>query len=167
MSGESKLTHLDERGQARMVDVGDKPPTERAAVARAEVRLQPATIALVSGGTASKGDVLAVSRVAGIMAAKKTSELIPLCHQLSLTAATVDFQIHEWGIEIIARAATAGPTGVEMEALTAVSVAALTIYDMLKAAERGIVITNVSLQRKEGGRSGVWERDRLATGETE
>ncbi|MDQ6694974.1 MAG: cyclic pyranopterin monophosphate synthase MoaC [Chloroflexota bacterium] len=141
-----------------MVDVSGKDLTERIAIARGDVRLQPITIALVRDGKASKGDVLAVARVAGIMAAKKTSDLIPLCHQIALTSVKVEFGFQEWGIEVEARAATVGPTGVEMEALTAVSVAALTIYDMLKAVERGITISNIRLERKEGGRSGVWER---------
>ena len=153
------LTHLDESGHARMVDVGEKPNTERVAVARAEVHVSPETLALVREGKASKGDVLAVARVAGIMAAKKTPELIPLCHPIMLTSVKVGFTFQEWGIEIEARTKTVGPTGVEMEALTAASVAALTIYDMLKAVERGITITNIGLVRKEGGKSGVWERE--------
>ncbi len=117
------------------------------------------TLALVREGKAAKGDVLAVARVAGIMAAKKTSELIPLCHPIMLTSVKVEFSFHDWGIEVEARAKTTGPTGVEMEALTTVSVAALTIYDMLKAVERGITISNIGLVRKEGGKSGVWERE--------
>jgi len=153
----SDLTHLDESGRARMVDVGGKPPTERVAVARGEVRLSQGTLALVREGKAAKGDVLAVARVAGIMAGKKTSELIPLCHPIMLTSVKVDFSFKDWGIEIEARTSTVGPTGVEMEALTAVSVAALTIYDMLKAVERGARITNVRLLHKEGGKSGVWD----------
>lgn len=153
------LTHLDERGRARMVDVGGKPDTERIAVARAEVHLAPETLALVREGKAAKGDVLAVARVAGIMAAKKTPELIPLCHPIMLTSVKVELAFQEWGIEVQARTRTTGPTGVEMEALTAVSVAALTIYDMLKAVERGITISNIGLVRKEGGKSGVWERE--------
>ena len=155
----SELTHLDESGHARMVDVGHKPDTKRIAIARAEVRISPATLDLVREGKATKGDVLAVARVAGIMAAKKTPELIPLCHPLMLTSVKVDFAFQEWGIEIEARTKTTGPTGVEMEALTAASVAALTIYDMLKAVERGAEITNIRLVHKEGGKSGVWERD--------
>jgi cyclic pyranopterin phosphate synthase len=155
----SELTHLDESGHARMVDVGSKPDTERIAIARAEVRISPATLDLVREGKAAKGDVLAVARVAGIMAAKKTPELIPLCHPIMLTSVKVDFAFQEWGIEIEARTKTTGPTGVEMEALTAASVAALTIYDMLKAVERGAEITNIRLIHKEGGKSGVWERE--------
>lgn len=152
------LTHLDETGHARMVDVGEKPDTERVAVARAEVRVSAEILTLVRDGKASKGDVLAVARVAGIMAAKKTPELIPLCHPIMLTSVKVEFTFQEWGIEIEARTKTVGPTGVEMEALTAASVAALTIYDMLKAVERGITITNIGLLRKEGGKNGFWER---------
>jgi len=155
----SELTHLDESGHARMVDVGHKPDTERIAIARAEVRISPTTLELVREGKAAKGDVLAVARVAGIMAAKKTPELIPLCHPIMLTSVKVDFAFQEWGIEIEARTKTTGPTGVEMEALTAASVAALTIYDMLKAVERGAEITNIRLIHKEGGKSGVWERE--------
>lgn len=152
------LTHLDESGHARMVDVGDKPDTERVAVARAEVHIGIETLALVREGKAAKGDVLAVARVAGIMAAKKTPELIPLCHPIMLTSVKVEFTFQEWGIEVQARTKTTGPTGVEMEALTAASVACLTIYDMLKAVERGITISNIGLVRKEGGKSGLWER---------
>ncbi|HEX9990732.1 MAG TPA: cyclic pyranopterin monophosphate synthase MoaC [Chloroflexia bacterium] len=155
----SELTHLDESGHARMVDVGRKPDTERVAIARSEVRISPGTLDLVREGKAAKGDVLAVARVAGIMAAKKTPELIPLCHPIMLTSVKVDFAFQEWGIEIEARTKTTGPTGVEMEALTAASVAALTIYDMLKAVERGAEITNIRLIHKEGGKSGVWERE--------
>jgi cyclic pyranopterin phosphate synthase len=155
----SELTHLDESGHARMVDVGDKPDTERIAIARAEVRISPTTLELVREGKAAKGDVLAVARVAGIMAAKKTPELIPLCHPIMLTSVKVNFAFREWGIEIEARTKTTGPTGVEMEALTAASVAALTIYDMLKAVERGAEITNIRLIHKEGGKSGIWERE--------
>jgi cyclic pyranopterin phosphate synthase len=154
----SELTHLDESGHARMVDVGAKPDTKRVAVARAEVRLSKETLDLVHEGKMPKGDVLAVARVAGIMAAKKTSELIPLCHPIILTSVKVEFSFEEWGIGIEATAKTVGPTGAEMEALTAASVAALTIYDMVKAVERGVTITNVRLERKEGGRSGEWSR---------
>jgi cyclic pyranopterin phosphate synthase len=152
------LTHLDESGHARMVDVGGKPDTERVAVARAEVHVSAETLTLVREGTATKGDVLAVARVAGIMAAKKTPELIPLCHPIMLSSVKVEFTFQDWGIEVQARTKTTGPTGVEMEALTAVTVAALTIYDMLKAVERGMSISNIGLVRKEGGKSGVWER---------
>lgn len=154
---QGKLTHLDESGHAVMVDVGSKPDTERVAVARGEVRFSPETLSVVREGRAAKGDVLAVARVAGIMAAKKTPELIPLCHPIMLTSVKVEFELKEWGIEVEARAKTTGPTGVEMEALTAVSVAALTIYDMIKAIERGASIENIRLVRKEGGKSGTWE----------
>ncbi|HEY0068380.1 MAG TPA: cyclic pyranopterin monophosphate synthase MoaC [Chloroflexia bacterium] len=151
------LTHLDESGHAIMVDVGSKPDTERVAVARAEVHLSPETLQVVREGRAAKGDVLAVARVAGIMAAKKTPDLIPLCHPIMLTSVKVEFELEEWGIQVEARARTIGPTGVEMEALTAVAVAALTIYDMLKAVERGATIQNVRLLHKEGGKSGTWD----------
>jgi cyclic pyranopterin monophosphate synthase len=155
--GGGELTHLDERGHAFMVDVGAKADTERVAVARGEVRLSPETLRLVREGRAAKGDVLVVARVAGIMAAKRTPDLIPLCHPIMLTSVKVELELRDWGIEIEARAKTTGPTGVEMEALTAVSVAALTVYDMLKAVERGAAITNVRLVHKEGGKSGTWE----------
>jgi cyclic pyranopterin monophosphate synthase len=153
------LTHLDEQGNARMVDIGAKPPTERVAVARADVALSPTTISLVREGRAAKGDVLAVARVAGIMAAKKTPELIPLCHPIMLSAVEVDFEFSDAGIAISATARTTGPTGVEMEAMTAVAVAALTIYDMVKGVERGVAITAVRLVHKSGGKSGTWERE--------
>jgi cyclic pyranopterin phosphate synthase len=155
-----RLTHLDSAGNARMVDVGDKPATERRAVARAVVRVTPETAALVQAGNAPKGDVLGVARIAGIQAAKRTSELIPLCHPLALSFVGVDGSIDvETGeIELIAEARTTGPTGVEMEALTAVSVAALTVYDMVKGVQRGAEITSVALEHKSGGRSGDWRR---------
>ncbi len=149
-----KLSHLDEKGSARMVDVGAKPATERRATARGFVRLSPATVALVRDGKTPKGDVLSVARVAGIMAAKRTSELIPLTHPLPLTHVSVDLAIEEGGISIEATAATIAQTGVEMEALTAVTVAGLTLYDMLKAVERGARITDVRLVEKSGGTSG-------------
>ncbi len=156
----SELTHLDSGGQARMVDVGAKPATERTAVARAVVRVTPATASLVAAGNAPKGDVLATARIAGIQAAKRTSDLIPLCHPLALTYVGVDGTIDEAGgvIELIAEARTTGPTGVEMEALTAASVAALTVYDMVKGVERGAEIAEVHLLSKAGGRSGPWRR---------
>jgi cyclic pyranopterin phosphate synthase len=154
------LTHLDSAGNARMVDVGDKPATERRAVARAVVRVTPQTAALVQAGNAPKGDVLGVARIAGIQAAKRTSELIPLCHPLALSfvgvEGSIDAQTGE--IELIAEARTTGPTGVEMEALTAASVAALTVYDMVKGVQRGAEIVSVALQHKSGGRSGDWRR---------
>jgi cyclic pyranopterin monophosphate synthase len=154
------LTHLDSAGNARMVDVGDKPATERRAVARAVVRVTPETAALVQGGNAPKGDVLGVARIAGIQAAKRTSELIPLCHPLALSFVGVEGSIdaQRGEIELIAEARTTGPTGVEMEALTAASVAALTVYDMVKGVQRGAEIASVALQEKSGGRSGDWRR---------
>ncbi|MDQ2894884.1 MAG: cyclic pyranopterin monophosphate synthase MoaC [Actinomycetota bacterium] len=156
----SELTHLDSDGQARMVDVGAKPATERIAVARAVVQVTPETAGLIVAGNAPKGDVLATARIAGIQAAKRTSDLIPLCHPLALTYVGVDATIDEAGgvIELIAEARTTGPTGVEMEALTAASVAALTVYDMVKGVERGAEITGVHLLSKSGGRSGEWRR---------
>ncbi len=151
-----ELTHLDDQGQARMVDVGAKPDTAREAVAAGEVLVSPSTLELIRVGAVAKGDVLAVARVAGIMAAKRTPDLIPLCHPLALTAAEVDLQLDEErnAVLIEARVRCTGATGVEMEALTAVSVAALTVYDMCKAVERGIRIGNIRLLRKRGGRSG-------------
>ena len=154
----AKLTHIDEAGRARMVDVSDKPSTAREAVAAGLVRMKPETLALALGGQAKKGDVRAVAEIAGVMAAKKTSDLIPLCHPLSLTKVAVEVSEAEDGVglAVTARVRTTGPTGVEMEALTAVSVACLTIYDMLKAAERGMVIEQVRLLEKSGGASGEW-----------
>jgi len=154
------LTHLDASGRASMVDVGDKPATERRALARAIVRVSPETAAKVVAGDAPKGDVIGVARIAGIQAAKRTSELIPLCHPLQLSYVGVEGSIDaEAGeIELIAEARTTGPTGVEMEALTAASVAALTVYDMVKGIERGAEIAGVTLLEKSGGRSGTWRR---------
>jgi len=153
------LTHLDEQGAARMVDVGDKDVTARTAVARGRVSMSAAALAAVAAGSA-KGDVLQVARVAGIMAAKKTSELIPLCHPLSLDSVTVDLQVDEAesAVLIQATASLRARTGVEMEALTAVSVAALTVYDMLKAVDPAMLIGGIALYRKEGGRSGSYRR---------
>ncbi|UQZ90950.1 cyclic pyranopterin monophosphate synthase MoaC [Deltaproteobacteria bacterium Smac51] len=158
MSG--RLTHLDENGAAHMVDVGHKPDTPRTAVASATVLMAEETLTAICEGSAKKGDVLAVSRVAGIMAAKKTSELIPLCHPLALSQVTVDFQPRpgEGRIDITATARTTGPTGVEMEALTAASVAGLTIYDMAKAIDRSMTITDIKLMMKDGGASGLFQR---------
>ncbi len=152
------LTHLDSAGNARMVDVGDKPATERRAIARAVVRVSPDTAALVVAGDAPKGDVLGVARIAGIQAAKRTSELIPLCHPLALSFVGVEGSIDAVSgeIELIAEARTTGPTGVEMEAMCAASVAALTVYDMVKGVQRGAEIASVALLRKSGGRSGDW-----------
>jgi cyclic pyranopterin monophosphate synthase len=153
----SGLTHFDEKGAARMVDVSDKPATARRAVARGWIAMQPATLALIEGGP--KGDVLGVARIAGIMAAKRTAELIPLCHPLALSKVAVDLTPDPAAnrVTIEATVATTGPTGVEMEALTAVSVAALTVYDMLKAVDRGMVIGEIRLALKEGGKSGRYE----------
>jgi cyclic pyranopterin phosphate synthase len=151
-----KLTHIDQRGDARMVDVGAKAVTERRATARGMLLLSAETIALVRDGRTPKGDVLASARLAGIMAAKRTSELIPLAHPLPITHASVELAIEAKGIAIEATVATTAQTGVEMEALTAVSVAALTLYDMLKAVERGARITDIRLVAKSGGRSGEY-----------
>jgi cyclic pyranopterin monophosphate synthase len=155
-----QLTHLDEHGNARMVDVGAKPSTDRRAVAKATVRVSPQTASVVQRGDAPKGDVAAVARIAGIQAGKRTSELIPLCHPLALSFLNVDVTIDadRGEIALIAEARTTGPTGVEMEALTAASVAALTVYDMVKGIERGAQITEVALLEKSGGRSGEWRR---------
>jgi cyclic pyranopterin monophosphate synthase len=155
-----ELTHLDASGRARMVDVGDKPATERRAIARAVVRVSPDTARAVLDGNAPKGDVLGVARIAGIQAAKRTSELIPLCHPLALSFVGVEAEIDAVAGEIALRAEarTTGPTGVEMEALTAASVAALTVYDMVKGIERGAEIASVALIEKSGGRSGTWRR---------
>ena len=157
----SQLSHINERGEARMVDVSDKATTSRTAIAEGFVAMIAETLALVESGTAQKGDVLATARIAGIMAAKKTHELIPLCHPLAITKATVDFDLSHTppGIHITAEVRVTGQTGVEMEALTAVSVACLTIYDMLKAADKGMVISNVRLLEKTGGRSGVYRAE--------
>jgi cyclic pyranopterin monophosphate synthase len=153
---EKRLTHLDESGAARMVDVGEKAVTHRRAVAGAVVHMHPETLAMLAEGRAPKGDVFAVARVAGLMAAKRTSELIPLCHQLALTHAAIDMEPTTDGVQIRATVETNDVTGVEMEALTAASVAALTLYDMCKAVDRGMVVDGLRLLRKEGGRSGVW-----------
>jgi cyclic pyranopterin phosphate synthase len=152
-----ELSHLDESGRAHMVDVGDKPDTERMAVAQGEVVMRPETLALIREGALKKGDVLMVAQLAGIMAAKRTAELIPLCHPLPLTQISVDLSLVESlpGVKIVATVRSVGKTGVEMEALTAVSVAALTVYDMAKAAEKTMRITNIRLVEKHGGRSGV------------
>lgn len=156
----AKLTHLDEHGHAAMVDVGDKNETSREAVATGEVHMQPATLAAIRDGNVPKGDVLAAARIAGIMAAKRTPDLIPLCHTLLLSKVAVDFEIDETAgcVRIAATVRCRGKTGVEMEALTAVSVAALTIYDMAKALEKTMSIENICLQEKRGGKSGDWSR---------
>jgi len=157
----SELTHLDPAGRARMVDVGDKPASERRAVARAVVRVSRRTAQAVVAGDAPKGDVLGVARIAGIQAAKRTAELIPLCHPLGLTFVGVEgsVDVDAGLITLVAEARTTGPTGVEMEAMTAASVAALTVYDMVKGLERGAEIADVVLLEKSGGRSGHWTRD--------
>jgi cyclic pyranopterin phosphate synthase len=158
----SSLTHLDEHGQAAMVDVADKAVTSRSAIAQGEVYMAASTLAAIRQGNAPKGDVLAAARIAGIMAAKRTPELIPLCHTLLLSKVALDFEFDEAKncIAIAASVRCNGQTGVEMEALTAVSVAALTIYDMAKALEKGIVISNIRLLEKHGGKSGDWQRSR-------
>jgi cyclic pyranopterin monophosphate synthase len=150
---EQRLTHLDESGRADMVDVGAKPDSERIAVAAGQVKMLPETLALIEQGTLKKGDVLTIARIAGIMAAKRTSELIPLCHPIPLNKIAVDITLNKEAsvVEITATARTTGKTGVEMEALTAVSVAALTIYDMAKAVDRGMQIEGVRLLEKRGG----------------
>lgn len=155
----NKLTHLDATGNAHMVDVSDKHVTSRSATARAQVTMLPETLALILGGTAKKGDVLATARIAGIMAAKKTHELIPLCHPLLITKVSVDFVADEKtsSVEVSATVRVEGKTGVEMEALTACSVAALTLYDMCKAVDRGMRIEGIQLLEKLGGKSGHWK----------
>ena len=157
----AKLTHIDPGGAARMVDVSEKAATERVAVAEGRVRMSAETLALVMSGNAKKGDVLGTARIAGIMAAKRTSELIPLCHPLALTSVSIDLVPDAAlpGIRLRATAKVSGQTGVEMEALTAVSVAALTIYDMVKAVDRSMQIEAVRLVEKSGGRSGIWKAD--------
>ena len=155
----SELTHLDEQGRARMVDVGEKDVTDREAVATAVVHMQPETLALLRDGRAPKGDVLAAARIAGIQGAKRTPELIPLCHHVALSGVEVAFEyIGTDRVRVEARARARDRTGVEMEALTAASVAALTLYDMLKAVDRGMCIESVRLEEKTGGRSGHWVR---------
>jgi cyclic pyranopterin phosphate synthase len=152
------LTHLNERGEARIVDIGDKAATRRRAVAQARLVAKPETIAAILGGSLKKGDAIAVARVAGIMAAKKTSDLIPLCHPIALTSVTVDIAQDSADLLITASAETTGQTGVEMEALTAASVAALTLYDMAKAMDRAMRIERIELVAKSGGKSGDYVR---------
>jgi cyclic pyranopterin phosphate synthase len=156
----SKLTHFDEEGAARMVDVSDKAETGREAVAGARVTMEPATLLLIRDRKAAKGDVLGVARIAGIMAAKRTAEFIPLCHPLSLTSVEIAFGLDEKAsaVDITATARTTGRTGVEMEALSAAAVAGLTIYDMCKSVDRAMTVTDVRLLRKSGGKSGIYER---------
>ena len=154
----SPLTHFDAQGQAHMVDVGAKPATERTAMATGRIRMQPATLALIESGSAKKGDVLGVARVAAIMAAKKTSELIPLCHPLAITRVAVQFELlpASSSVHCTATVQTLGPTGVEMEALTAVQIGLLTIYDMCKAADKAMVLQDIRVLEKHGGKSGSY-----------
>ena len=156
-----KLTHFDQRGQAHMVDVGDKQQTHRIAITSGRIVMAPATLSLIASGGHKKGDVLGIARIAGIMAAKKTSDLVPLCHPLPLTHVSIDFDIDhaQSGVLASCRCETLGQTGVEMEALCAVQTALLTIYDMCKAVDRGMVIEAVQLEHKSGGKSGTWDRD--------
>ena len=157
----SELTHIDKDGRASMVDVGDKSSTSREAVAQGSVRMKPATLAAIRDGAVPKGDVLAAARIAGIMAAKRTPELIPLCHTLLLSKVAIDFEIDETGSRVVITGTVRcqGRTGVEMEALTAVSVAALTVYDMAKALEKTMTIGGIRLLTKQGGKSGDWRWD--------
>ena len=155
----SRLTHIDETGRARMVDVSGKAATVREAVAEGFLRMSPSTLELALSGQGKKGDVRSVAEIAGVMAAKKTSDLIPMCHPLALSKVEVRVEPAEGGLSVVARAKTTGPTGVEMEALTAASVALLTLYDMLKAAEKGMVIETVRLVEKTGGKSGDWKAE--------
>ena len=154
----SKLTHFDYSGQAHMVDVGDKPTTKRIAVASGIIKMLPATLKLIQQGDAKKGDVLGIARIAAIQASKKTSDLIPLCHPIALTKVNITFEVDEKNTQItcIAQCETTGQTGVEMEALTAVNIGLLTIYDMCKAVDRGMVMSEIKLLEKHGGKSGDW-----------
>ena len=154
----SKLTHFDADGRAVMVDVSAKPETARSATARVSVRMQPETLAVIQAGTAAKGDVLGTARLAGIMAAKRTADLIPLCHPLPITAVTVELSAGDLAIDIAATVKTTARTGVEMEALTAASVAALTVYDMCKAMDRGMIIDGLRVVHKDGGKSGEFRQ---------
>ena len=155
----NKLTHFDTSGQAHMVNVGDKPSTHRIAIATGKISMLPDTLKMVEAGSHQKGDVLGIARIAGIQASKKTADLIPLCHPLALTHVSLDFQLDPKNSSVICqvKAETTGPTGVEMEALTAVQVALLTIYDMCKAIDRGMVIGDIKLLEKSGGKSGEWK----------
>lgn len=152
----NRLTHIDEEGHARMVDVGGKAETHRVAIASGHIRMSSEALAAIREGNAPKGDVLAVARIAGIMAAKRTAELIPLCHPLALDAVTVDFAFEENAVRATATASLTGKTGVEMEAITAATLALVTIYDMAKALDKGMVIGDVRLVEKRGGKSGTW-----------
>jgi cyclic pyranopterin phosphate synthase len=155
----NKLTHFDASGQAHMVNVGDKPNTHRIAIATGRITMLPETFSMIEAGTHKKGDVLGIARIAGIQASKKTSDLIPLCHPLALTHVSLEFTLNKdtSNITCQVRAETTGPTGVEMEALTAVQVALLTVYDMAKAVDRGMVIGDIHLLEKSGGKSGEWK----------
>ena len=153
----AELTHLDAQGKARIVDVGGKAETQRVAVAEGLIAMSAAALAAIRDGAVPKGDVLAAARIAGIMAAKKTAELIPLCHPLALNAVTVDFAVEAGAVKVTASASLTGRTGVEMEALTAASVALLTIYDMAKALDKGMIISGLRLLEKRGGKSGDWK----------
>ena len=161
----SSLTHFDQAGRARMVDIGEKLETERVAVASGRVQMAPATLELIRQGRAAKGDVLAVAQVAAVMGAKRTPDLIPMCHPLMLTRVQLAFELYDDAVAIEATVGTMGRTGVEMEALTAVATAALTIYDMLKAVDRGMIIGQIRLEEKRGGRSGEWRRDAVDSAE--
>lgn len=157
---DKELTHLDEKGQARMVDVGEKAHTERSATATATIHMQAETLSMIVQGKHKKGDVMATARIAGIMAAKRTPDLIPMCHPLMITSVKVDLvpNLENSSVEVLATCKTVGQTGIEIEALTAASVAALTLYDMCKAVDRGMVIDQVKLLEKIGGKSGHWTR---------
>ncbi|WP_210502935.1 cyclic pyranopterin monophosphate synthase MoaC [Nocardioides xinjiangensis] len=157
-SGDGRLTHVDETGAARMVDVGDKPVTTRTATASGRVLVSPAVVELLRGEGVPKGDALAVARIAGIMGAKQTPALVPLCHPLAISGVTVDLAVSDASVDITATVRTSDRTGVEMEALTAVSVAALTVVDMVKAVDKAAVITDVRVETKTGGRSGDWSQ---------
>ena len=154
----NRLTHLDDHGHARIVDVGGKAETRRVAIASGRISMSAEALGAIRAGNAPKGDVLAAARIAGIMAAKKTAELIPLCHPLALDAVTLDFAYEETGLRAVATVSLSGRTGVEMEALTAVSVALLTIYDMAKALDKAMIIGEIMLTEKRGGKSGDWVR---------
>lgn len=164
MTGDPKLTHIDSSGAANMVDVSEKDVTSRVATAEGRIRMLPETLALIQSGNAKKGDVLGTARLAGIMAAKKTHELIPLCHPLMLSKVSIDLEVDEAlpGIRVLATTKVSGQTGVEMEALTACSIACLTVYDMAKAVDRFMEIGEIRLVEKKGGKSGHWHKDDAA-----
>lgn len=155
----SKLNHFNDTGGAHMVDISEKADTVRTAVASAQLRMQPETAEVIRSGTAQKGDVLGVAQVAGIMAAKNTPQIVPMCHPLMLTGTDIEFDVKDDAVNITATVKTTGKTGVEMEALTAASVTALTIYDMVKAMDRGMTIENIQVETKSGGASGDWQRE--------